>query len=71
MAEGEVIARLVPEGEERRVKVNGPVKAKDLVRMLGLNPEATVVLRGGEPLTDNDTVKPGERVDIVRVLSGG
>jgi len=67
-----VTVRLVPEGEERSVEVGeGGVRVRDLVKMLGLNPEAVVVLRDGAPLVDSDTVKPGERVDVVRVLSGG
>ncbi len=67
-----VTVRLVPEGEERSVEVGEKgVRVRDLVKMLGLNPESVVVLRDGAPLVDTDIVKPGERVDVVRVLSGG
>lgn len=67
-----VTVRLVPEGEERVVEVEERgVRVRELVKMLGLNPESVVVLKEGAPLVDTDIVKPGERVDVVRVLSGG
>nr|WP_131159519.1 hypothetical protein [Aeropyrum pernix] len=63
--------RLVPEGGERVIQAERPLKAGELLRMLGMNEEVAVVLRDGKPLLPEDLVPPGETVDVVRVLSGG
>ena len=63
--------RLLPEGKVVKLQVEGPVRAGSLLKMVGMNPESAVVLRKGAPVVESDHVKPGERVDVVRVLSGG
>ncbi|GAB6147498.1 hypothetical protein JCM10135_00390 [Stetteria hydrogenophila] len=66
-----VRVKLVPEGRVVEVRVEGSVRAGALLRMLGLNPESAVVLRSGTPLTEDEEVRDGEEVEVVRVLSGG
>ena len=71
MAKGLIEAKLLPEGKKVTFEVEGPVKVVDLLKMAGLNSETAVVIKDGTPLLETDVVKPGERVEIVRVLSGG
>ncbi|MCE4604729.1 MAG: MoaD/ThiS family protein [Aeropyrum sp.] len=69
--EGRARVRLVPEGRELDVEVGGGVTARRLLEELGMNEEMAVVLRDGAPLLPEDRVRPGDRVEVVRVLSGG
>ncbi|BAN90775.1 sulfur transfer protein [Aeropyrum camini] len=71
MGGGEIKVRLVPEGVEKVVEAGRPLKAGELLRILGMNEEVAVVLRDGKPLLPEDLVSPGESVEVVRVLSGG
>ncbi|MCE4611043.1 MAG: MoaD/ThiS family protein [Desulfurococcales archaeon] len=71
MARGLIKAKMLPEGKEVEFEVEKPVKVSDLLKMAGLSSETAVVIRDGTPLLETDVVKPGERVEIVRVLSGG
>ena len=64
-------AKLLPEGREVKFEVKEPVKVGDLLKMAGLSSETAVVIKDGTPLLETDIVKPGEKVEIVRVLSGG
>ncbi len=67
-----VRVRLVPEGRVLEVDVRGGMlRVREILERVGLNPEAAVVLRDGRPLTEDEAVKDGESVDVVRVLSGG
>lgn len=61
-----------------RVFLNGKETTVEGVRTvgavlaaLGLSPEAHVVVRDGEPLTEDRSVGPGDTLDIVRAISGG
>ncbi len=70
MQEG-IEAKLVPEGRVVRVSAERPITVEELLRRVGLSPESAVVLRDGRPLVEADRVSPGEKVEVVRVLSGG
>ena len=66
-----VRVRLVPGGRVEEVRVEGRVRVRDLLGMLGLSPEEAVVIVGGRPLTEDEYVEDGSTVEVVRVLSGG
>ena len=42
-----------------------------LLEELELNPESVVVIKDGTPLTKDLIVNPGEKVEIISVISGG
>jgi len=60
---------LVPEG--RSLHFKGPLKASELLRLLGLSTDEVVVTVGGKPVPEDGVIADGARVEIVRVLSGG
>ncbi len=68
---GRIVARLLPDGREVEVEAEKPLKVSELLKRVGMTSESAVVIRDGSPLLETDYVSPGEKVDIVRVLSGG
>jgi len=44
---------------------------RDAIRKVGLSPEAILATRGGELLTDDIILRPGEEIRLVAVISGG
>jgi sulfur carrier protein ThiS len=60
---------LVPDG--RSLRFNGPLKASELLRILGLSTDEAVVIVEGKPVPEDGVIADGARVEVVRVLSGG
>ncbi len=44
---------------------------KELLKQLNLNPEAVIVVRNSEVITEEDAVLDQDRIDILSVISGG
>lgn len=44
---------------------------RQAIRKCGLNPETTLAVRGGELVTDEVIVQPGDRIKLVATISGG
>jgi sulfur carrier protein ThiS len=44
---------------------------KTLLKKLGLNPETVIVVRKGEVLTEDDSLKDVDVIKILSVVSGG
>jgi len=55
----------------RESEVKGPLKVKELLKMLGLLPESTVVLKNGEPVTEDELLEEGDEVRVISAISGG
>lgn len=43
----------------------------DLVRSLGLAPDAHVLVRGETPIPEDEALRDGDRIRVVAVVSGG
>jgi len=46
-------------------------KIKDILVSRGINPESVVIKRGSEVAGDFETAKEGDRLSLIRVISGG
>jgi sulfur carrier protein len=55
----------------REVEVCGPKRVKELLKELGLVPEAVLVVRGDDLVTEDETLRDEDRVEIRPVISGG
>jgi sulfur carrier protein len=55
----------------REVEVKGPKRVKDLLTELGLLQESVLVVRGDDLVTEDDTLRDEDRVEIRPVISGG
>ena len=55
----------------REVEVKGPRRVKELLKELSLLPEAVLVVRGDDLVTEDDMLRDEDRVEIRPVMSGG
>ena len=55
----------------REVEIQGPKRVKDLLRELELLPESVLVVRGDDLVTEDDTLRDNDHVEIRPVISGG
>lgn len=55
----------------RELHFQGPKRVADLYKELNLIPEAFLVIRGQDLLTEDEIVKDGDTIEIRPVISGG
>lgn len=55
----------------RSIDIKGPKRAKDLLRELNLLPEAHLVIRGDELVTEDEMLADTDQIEIRPVISGG
>ncbi len=56
---------------ERDVDVPDGASADELARALAIEPETVIVFRDGEPIPGDEPLADGDRVRVLRVVSGG
>ncbi len=47
------------------------LKAKELIRRLGLSPLSSLVVKNGEVISEEDYVEEGDEVRVINAISGG
>ena len=47
------------------------LKAKELIRKLGLSPLSSLVVKNGEVISEEDYVEEGDEVRVINAISGG
>lgn len=52
-------------------EMEGDLKVSEILKILNINPETVLVIRGEEILTPDKIVKNDEEVEIIPVISGG
>lgn len=57
--------------KERELVLREGALADDAPRALGIRPELVLVFRDDRPLPANEPLRDGDRVRILRVVSGG
>ncbi len=55
----------------RQVELQGPKRVADLLKELQLIPEAFLVIRGKDLMTEDEIVADGDRIEVRPVISGG
>jgi sulfur carrier protein len=55
----------------RTVDIQGPKRAKDVLRELNLVVEAHLVIRGDELVTEDEILNDKDHIEIRPVISGG
>lgn len=55
----------------REWEVQGPIRVRELLKLLDLLPESTVVLKNGEPVTEDENLTDEDEVRVVSAISGG
>lgn len=56
---------------ERQMQVKGPKRVKDILKELKLVPEAYLVIRKAELVTEDELIADGDDIEIRPVISGG
>lgn len=55
----------------KELDIQGPMRVKQLLEKLQLTPEAYLVIRGDELVTEDEKLNDGDTVEIRSVISGG
>lgn len=60
-----------PPPKERELDLPEDARADDAPRALGIRPELVLVFRGERPLPGDEPLADGDRIRVLRVVSGG
>ncbi len=66
-----VTAELFPARKTRAVELPEGASGYDLMKRLELAPDVHVLLRDSVPIAIDETLRDGERVRVISVVSGG
>ena len=55
----------------KNVEVQGPTRVRELLQQLNLIPEAYLVIRGNELVTEDELLHDSDSIEIRAVISGG
>lgn len=53
------------------LEIQGPMRVKELLQHLQLTPEAYLVIRGDELVTEDERLNDADSIEIRSVISGG
>ena len=66
-----VLVEMLPRGESRSIDLPDPANGLDLVKALGLMPDAHILAREHSPIPIDESLRNGETVQLIQVVSGG
>ncbi len=52
-------------------EIKGDLKVSEILKILNINPETALVIKGEEILTPDKIVRDEEEIEIIPVISGG
>ena len=63
--------KLILDGKERTMKTGGSSTVMHLLRDLGINRETVLVRKNGEICVEEEKIKEGNEIEIIKAISGG
>ena len=63
--------KLILDGKERTMKTGGSSTVMHLLRDLGINRETVLVRKNGEICVEEEKIKEGDDIEIIKTISGG
>jgi sulfur carrier protein len=69
--EYDAVMRVLLQHPKRENEIKGPKTVGQLLKRLNLLPEAVLVLRGDELITEDEALKENDMIEIRPVISGG
>lgn len=65
--------RVVVHHMEKNRSIEVPEKSKviDVIRKANVNPETVIVRRGEEILLEDDVLRKNDKLEMIRIISGG
>jgi sulfur carrier protein ThiS len=58
-------------GKKKVIKIGDKSKVIDVIKKIKLNPETVIVKRGQEILLETDDLKPNDKIEFIKIVSGG
>lgn len=58
-------------GKRKKVSIERGFTVGKLLEKLGINPEIVIAIKNREIVPDTEAIKPGDRIEVVKVVSGG
>ncbi len=55
----------------KEAEVNSEITIRDAIKKLGYNPEIYIVALNGEIIHENESLGEGDKIDLVKIISGG
>jgi len=62
---------VVMKGKKKVIKIGDKSKVIDVIKKIKLNPETVIVKRGQEILLETDDLKPNDKIEFIKIVSGG
>ncbi|MDP6613072.1 MAG: MoaD/ThiS family protein [Candidatus Hydrothermarchaeota archaeon] len=63
--------KLVLDGKERTIKAGSSSTVMHLLQSLGINRETVLVRKNGEICVEEEKIKEGDDIEIIKTISGG
>ncbi len=57
--------------DEKEIEIKENSKIKDILKSMDINTEEVIVKKNKELCTEEDRIKAGDYLEIIRVVSGG
>lgn len=62
---------LLPDKEQKKIRIAKYTKIYHLLKKLNFNPDTVIVLRNNSPVPIDERLTENDRIEILRVVSGG
>lgn len=59
------------EKKTKKISLKGGATALLALKKAGINPEMVLIKRGGEIIPDAEKLKAGDKIELLRVVTGG
>jgi len=66
-----MIVRLKYLGKNRNIELPSKAKVSDLLDKSGINPETVIIKRGKEIIPDTEVLKDKDKLEAIKIISGG
>ncbi len=63
--------KIILRRENEIKEIKGNYKINEILKILNINPETVIVVKGDEIVTPDKLIKDDEEIEIIPVISGG
>lgn len=58
-------------GDKEKKTIEGGLSGIELIKLLGLSLDSTIILRDGKPIPEDEIIEEGSEVTVIKSFSGG
>lgn len=66
-----MIVSLKYQGKSKSIKLPSKARVSDLLSKSGINPETVIIKRGKEIIPDTEALKDKDKLEAIKIISGG